>query len=94
MEFAPAKNELLYFSRARDACTLPVRLGSNTIYSAESAEFLKVWLNIKLNWKTYVNKTKAKIKIQTLAFRKLAAFAWKTSVFKTRQICAVVIRSV
>jgi hypothetical protein len=75
MEFALAKSELLHFSRARDACTLPVRLGSNTIYSAESARFLEVWLNTKLNWKAYVNKIKAKIKTQTLAFRKLAAFA-------------------
>jgi hypothetical protein len=39
MEFAPAKNELLHFSRARDAYTLPVRLGSNTIHSAESTRF-------------------------------------------------------
>jgi hypothetical protein len=75
MKFALAKNELLYFIRARDICTLLIRLGNNTIYSAEFARFLEVWLDIKLNWKTYVNKIKAKIKIQTLAFRKLAAFA-------------------
>jgi hypothetical protein len=75
MEFASAKNELLHFSRARDACTLLVHLGSNTIHFAEFARFLEVWLNIKSNWKTDVNKIKAKMKIQTLEFRKLAAFA-------------------
>jgi hypothetical protein len=75
MKFAPAKNKVLHFSRPRVACTLPVRLGSNTIHSAESARFLGIWLNIKLNWKAYVNKIKAKMNIQTLAFRKLAAFA-------------------
>jgi hypothetical protein len=41
-----------------------------------------------------VNKIKAKIKTQTLAFRKLAAFAWETSVLRAKQIYAVVIRSV
>jgi hypothetical protein len=41
-EFAPAKNELLHFNRARDACSLPVRLNSNTIYSVEFAEFLEI----------------------------------------------------
>jgi hypothetical protein len=75
MEFAPAKNELLHFSRARDACTLLVRLGSNTIHPAEFARFLEVWLDIRLNWKAYVNKIKAKMNIQTLVFLKLAAFA-------------------
>jgi hypothetical protein len=75
MEFAPAKNELLHFSRARDACTLPVRLGSNTIHSAESTRFLEIWLNTRLNWKTHVNKIKTKMKTQTLALRKLAASA-------------------
>jgi hypothetical protein len=75
MEFAPAKNELLYFSRARDVCTLLVRLDNNTIYSIEFIKFLEVWLNIRLNWKAHVNKIKTKMKTQTLAFRKLAAFA-------------------
>jgi hypothetical protein len=75
MKFALAKNELLYFSRARDACTLPVRLGSNTIHPAESTRFLGVWLDTKLTWKAHANKIKTKMKTQTLAFRKLAAFA-------------------
>jgi hypothetical protein len=75
MKFASAKNELLYFSRARDVCTLSVRLGSNTIHSAEFIRFLGVWLDTKLTWKAYANKIKTKIKTQTLAFRKLAAFA-------------------
>jgi hypothetical protein len=47
-----------------------------------------------LNWKAHVNKIKTKMKTQTLAFRKLAAFAWGTSVPRARQIYAVVIRSV
>jgi hypothetical protein len=74
-KIALAENELLHFSRARDACTLSVRLCSNTIYSAESAKFLEIWLNTKLNYKTHVNKIKAKMKTQTVAFCKLAAFA-------------------
>jgi hypothetical protein len=84
MEFALAKSELLHFSRARDICTLLVRLSSNTIHSAEFIKFLEIWLNTRLNWKTHVNKTKTKMETQTLALRKLATFAWETNVPKTR----------
>jgi hypothetical protein len=69
-------------------------LGSNTIHPAEFTKFLGVWLGIRLTWKAHANKIKIKMKTQTLAFRKLAAFAWETSVPKARQIYAVVIRNV
>jgi hypothetical protein len=37
----------------------------------ESARFLGVWLNRKLNWKAYKKRIMVKIKIQTLALTHL-----------------------
>jgi hypothetical protein len=94
MEFAPAKSVLLHFSRARTACELLVRLGDAEIRPVPSARFLGIWLDVKLNWKAHIQRVKAKPKTQVLAFSKLAASAWGTTVPRARQIYAVVIRSV
>jgi hypothetical protein len=58
------------------------------------AKFLEVWLNNKLFWKNYLAKVKEKMAIQMLAFSKLAAFAWETSVSSAKQVYAMIIRSV
>jgi hypothetical protein len=92
--FAPEKSELLHFSRAHAECTLPLRLKNLTIWPIKEARFLGVWLNNKLSWKAHIEKIKAKMKTQMLAFSKLAASAWGTSVPKARQVYAVIIRSV
>jgi hypothetical protein len=59
-----------------------------------NARFLGIWLNNKLFWKNHLIKVKGKMAIQMLAFSKLAAFAWGTSVFSARQVYAVIIRNV
>jgi hypothetical protein len=94
MEFASEKSELLHFSSAKIACELLLRLGIIIIQPITDAKFLKVWLNNKLFWKNHLAKVKGKMAIQMLAFSKLAASAWGTSVFSARQVYAVVIRSV
>jgi hypothetical protein len=94
MVFAPEKSELLYFSRARDECTLSLQLGASIIRPTTKARFLGVWLNNKLSCKAHIAKVKSKMKIQMLALSKLAASAWGTSVPRARQVYAVVIRSV
>jgi hypothetical protein len=94
MMFAPEKSELLHFSRARAECTLLLRVRDSAIQPATEARFLGVWLNNRLSWKAYIAKFKAKMKTQMLAFSKLAASAWGTSMPKARQVYTVVIRSV
>jgi hypothetical protein len=94
MIFAPEKSELLHFSRARAECTLSLQLRALIIRPTTEARFLRAWLNNKLSWKPHIAKVKSKIKTQMLAFSKLAASAWGTSVPRARQVYAVVIRSV
>jgi hypothetical protein len=94
MEFASKKNKLLHFSSAKAACELFLRLKTMIIQPITDVKFLKVWLNNKLSWKAHLAKVKGKMATQMLAFSKLAASAWGTSVFSARQMYAVVIRSV
>jgi hypothetical protein len=51
IKFAPEKNKLLHFSKARAACELFLRLKIITIQPIINARFLEVWLNNKLTWK-------------------------------------------
>jgi hypothetical protein len=94
MEFAPEKSKLLHFNSAKAACELFLRLGTIIIQPITDAKFLGVWLNNKLFWKNHLAKVKGKMVTQMLAFSKLAAFAWETSVSSARQMYAMVIRSV
>jgi hypothetical protein len=94
MEFAPQKSELLHFSHAYANCELFLRLRAVTVRPIINARFLGVWLNNRLSWKTHLAKIKGKIATQMLAFSKLTASAWGTSVPSARQIYAVIIRSV
>jgi hypothetical protein len=94
MEFAPEKNELLHFNSARTACELFLHLGTVIIQPITDVRFLGVWLNNKLSWKNHLAKVKGKMATQMLAFSKLTASAWETSVSSARQVYAVVIRSV
>jgi hypothetical protein len=94
MEFAPEKSELLHFNNAKAACELFLRLETVIIQPITDARFLKIWLNNKLFWKNHLAKVKGKMVTQMLAFSKLAASAWGTSVPSARQVYAVVIRNV
>jgi hypothetical protein len=94
MEFAPEKSELLHFSSARAPCELFLHLETVIIQPITNVRFLGIWLNNKLSWKNHLAKVKEKMATQMLAFSKLAAFAWGTSVSSARQVYAVVIRSV
>jgi hypothetical protein len=94
MEFASEKSELLHFSSARATCELFLRLRTVIIQTITDARFLGVWFNNKLSWKAHLVKVKGKMAIQMLAFSKLAASAWGTSVPDARQVYAMVIRSV
>ena len=48
MEFAPQKSELMHFSRSHAAISIEVRLADRNITPVESARFLGVWLDRKL----------------------------------------------
>ena len=50
MEFAPQKSELIHFTRKHAGFTKGVHLAGRTINPVESARFLGVWLDRKLQW--------------------------------------------
>jgi hypothetical protein len=94
MKFASEKSELLHFSHAYANCELLLRHQAVVMRFVTDARFLGIWLNNRLFWKTHLAKIKRKIATQMLAFSKLAALAWKTSVPSAKQVYAIVIRSV
>jgi hypothetical protein len=94
MEFAPEKSGLLHFSHAHADCELLLRLGAVIMRPIINVRFLEVWLNNRLFWKIYLAKIKGKMATQMLAFSKLAASAWGTSVPSAGQVYAIIIRSV
>jgi hypothetical protein len=93
MEFSLEKSELMYFSRAREACILPIRLGdATTAAPVQEARFLGVWLDRKLHWTAHLKAVNRKLATQQLALSRLAASAWGCSLSRAREIYVKVIR--
>jgi Reverse transcriptase (RNA-dependent DNA polymerase)/Endonuclease-reverse transcriptase len=93
MEFAPQKSELMHFSRTHTAHSQGVRLAGKTITPVESARFLGVWLDRKLQWGRHLKEVKQKMATQKYALTKLAASAWGCSFDRARELYTKVIRS-
>ena len=63
MEFNPAKSELIYFIRIRRLRTDQIHLVGIAIILIKSIRFLGIWLDRKLNFKSYLKAVKKKILI-------------------------------
>jgi len=97
MAFNPIKSELIHFTRARRLITVRLKiLGEDYpgLALKESARFLGVWIDRKLNFKAYVKAVNAKLVIQTLALTRLAGKTWGIRTVRAREIYTKVIRSV
>jgi Reverse transcriptase (RNA-dependent DNA polymerase)/Endonuclease-reverse transcriptase len=93
MEFAPQKSELMHFTRKHAGSTKGVRLAGRIINPVESARFLGVWLDRKLQWGRHLKEVKKKLATQKLALSKLAASVWGCSLARAREIYTKVIRA-
>ena len=93
MEFAPQKSELMHFTRKHAGFTKGVRLTGRTINPVESARFLGVWLDRKLQWGRHLKEVKKKLATQKFALSKLAASVWGCSLARAREIYTKVIRA-
>src|SRR5208282_148694 len=93
MVFEPSKSELIHFTRAYHTPTREVYLGPTPIKPVDSARFLGVWIDRKLNWKAYLRKTKEKFATQSFALTRLAGSTWGCSLLRAREIYTKVIRS-
>ena len=92
MQFAPEKSELMHFTRARVVATQGIRVGGATVTPVESARFLGVRLDRKLQWGSHLKAVKEKIATQQLALTKLAASAWGCSLRLARSLYTAVLR--
>ena len=61
MKFAPQKSELIHFSRKHATATQGLRLADKAITPVESARFLGVWLDRKLQWGRHLKEVKKKM---------------------------------
>lgn len=93
MEFAPQKSELMHFTRKHTGFSKVVRLAGRIINPVESARFLGVWLDRKLQWSRHLKEVKKKLATQKLALTKLAASVWGCSLARAREIYTKVIRA-
>ena len=105
MQFEPLKSELIHFKR-RGNCSKTLALNqprSTTYYEpagppfqlapVESARFLGVWLDKRLNFSAHAAAIKAKMTTQTHALTRLAASAWGCNIEKAWLLYIVAIRS-
>ena len=93
MQFTPEKSELIHFTRSRRPIRLKLRLGDMEIKPLESARFLGVWLDRKLDFNEHVRKVKGKLSTLNFALTRLAGSAWGCTLARAREIYTKVIRS-
>jgi hypothetical protein len=91
MEFAPQKSELMHFSWSHAVILMGVCLTDHNITPVESARFLGVWLDRKLQWGHYLKEVKKHNKSQKVALTKLVVSVWGYSFTCAREIYTKVI---
>ncbi|EAQ82977.1 hypothetical protein CHGG_10795 [Chaetomium globosum CBS 148.51] len=98
MKFAPEKSELIHFNKGRRQWTNELNLtnpggGTSPVRPTESARFLGVWLDRKLNWKAHLAAVEKKMKTQSYALSRIAAKTWGPGLAKAREVYTKCIRS-
>ena len=98
MKFAPEKSELIHFNKGRRQWTNQLELtnpggGTSPVRPKESARFLGVWLDRKLNWKAHLAAVEKKLRTQSYALSRLAASTWGLGLAKAREVYTKCIRS-
>ena len=93
MQFAPAKSELVHFTRSRQMPLDHIHLGTVELKPKSSTRFLGVWVDRKLMWKTHLKEVRKRLETQCLALTRLAASTWGFSLVKAREVYTKVIRS-
>ncbi|EAQ84182.1 hypothetical protein CHGG_10586 [Chaetomium globosum CBS 148.51] len=98
MKFAPEKSELIHFNKGRRQWTEQVNLanpggGTSPVKPEESARFLGVWLDWKLNWKAHLVAVEKKLRTQSYALSRIVAKTWGMGLAKAREVYTKCIRS-
>ena len=86
-EFAPAKYELVHFSRMREAdLDHPLRLPHATIAASPSCRYLGVHMDSRLRWDCHRQQMEAKATKRLSALSALASSSWGTGLVSLRQV--------
>ncbi|EAQ90760.1 hypothetical protein CHGG_02695 [Chaetomium globosum CBS 148.51] len=98
MKFAPEKSELIHFNKGRRQWTEQVNLanpggGTSPVKPEESARFLGVWLDWKLNWKAHLVAVEKKLRTQSYALSRIVAKTRGMGLAKVREVYTKCIRS-
>ncbi|EAQ86813.1 hypothetical protein CHGG_08066 [Chaetomium globosum CBS 148.51] len=67
--------------------------GTSPVRPKESARFLGVWLDRKLNWKAHLAAVERKLRTQSYALSRLTASTWGLGLAKAREVYTKCIRS-
>jgi hypothetical protein len=92
--FASIKYEFIHLtknSKKFDMQTI-VRICDVVKQSFNQIRVLRMQIDIKLKWKTYVKNIQKKVIIQTLTLSRFIVFIWKTCFVKTRLIYKMIIK--
>jgi ribonuclease HI len=86
-QFAPAKYELVHFTRdPKKNTTHPLRLPHATIEASPSCRYLGVQMDTRLRWDYHREKVEAKATKRLSALSALASSTWGTGLVNLRQV--------
>ena len=94
MKFAPAKYELIHFTRSRTKFNLEASayFGGTEKQPAAEARVLGVWLDTKLRWTAHTKKAIQKGTTQAGALTRISASTWGATFVRSRLIYSSVVR--
>ena len=94
MSFAPAKYELIHFTRHRTKFNLQANLSLGAVIKAPAPDVrvLGVWLDSKLQWTAHAREVKKKALVQQYALQRITASTWGATFARARQIYTAVVR--
>jgi hypothetical protein len=94
MSFAPAKYELIHFTRHRTKFNLQANLNLGAVIKTPALDIrvLGVWLDAKLQWTAHAREVKKKALRQQYALQSITASTWGATFARARQIYTAVVR--
>ncbi len=88
------KTQFICFSKKRTNPTIDLKLCGQHLKQVDSIRYLGVWFDVKLNFKTHIQKMIDKCKKGINILKCLAGFSWGASVMSLKRIYTALIRSV
>jgi hypothetical protein len=93
--FVSIKYELIHFIKnsKKFDMTITIKIESSIIQSKIEIQILRIQIDIRLKWNSYVRKVQKKMIKQFMIFTKMSTFTWSVIFRKIRVLYTFVIRS-